>query len=321
MCRHSGKTCYTGYYAAENSNLYAVASRNKEKAEDFQQRFKADHIYADYEELLNDKNVNSVYIPLPNSMHLEWVKKAVSLGKNVLCEKPLGLNQDEVRDMITAAQENNVLLMEAFMYRFHPMVKQVREMVEKGLIGEVRHVESHFTFTVKNTNNIRLNKELGGGALYDIGCYTVNSARYITGKEPVSVYNKFKKRPNSGIDDHGAGILIFSGDLLANVYYGLNAFDNRVFEVTGTKGRIYIPGFFKWDQVEDKQIFLENLAGNKEIIISGIDHYQLQIEEFSEAIINNKEVPLDPVVDSINNFKVLDAMFRSAENGREEEVV
>jgi predicted dehydrogenase len=173
--------------ASSNGELLAVASRNEETAREFATKAGLPDYYGSYEALLDDERIDAVYIPLPNSLHREWTVKAAEKGKHILCEKPLALNAAQCDEMQRAAEANGVRLMEAFMYRFHPQTEKVVEMVRKGVVGDLRFIRSAFTFRLTNPDNIRLNPELGGGALMDVGCYCVNVSRTVAGQEPMEV--------------------------------------------------------------------------------------------------------------------------------------
>lgn len=311
----AAKAVIPGILGAENSELYAVASRNEKKSKDFANKFKAKEYYDDYDKLLNDKNIDAVYIPLPNSLHKEWTVKAAEAKKHILCEKPLsGSSKKEAEEMFTVTEKNNVLLMEAFMYRFQPFVIKLKEMINDGLIGHIKEINSNFAFDITDReNDIRLNSELDGGALNDIGCYTVNISRYIMGKLPKKLVNFFQKKAKNGVDLSGSGILYFDGGTFANLYYSINSYKNQDLEVIGTKGRIRVPGFFSW---KDENYFLvEKDNIEKKIAVETGPQYQLEVEAFADAIINNKEVPLKVNEETYANLEIMDAMRKSAEEG------
>jgi predicted dehydrogenase len=173
--------------ASTNGELVAVASRDDERAGAFASALGIPRAHSSYEALLADNEVDALYIPLPNSMHLEWTAKAVAAGKHVLCEKPLALDEAECHEMAAAAQRAGVTLMEAFMYRFHPRTARVLELIQGDAIGPLRVVRSSFSFRLRNPDNIRMKPELGGGSLMDVGCYCVNVSRTLAGAEPVEV--------------------------------------------------------------------------------------------------------------------------------------
>lgn len=306
------KAVIPGILAADNSELYAVASRSRDKAADFAEKFGAAVYYDDYDQLLADQEIEAVYIPLPNGLHKEWTIKAVEAGKHVLCEKPLsGSNKQEAEEMFTAAQKNNVKLMEAFMYRFQPFVIKLKKMIDEGLIGEVKEIKSNFAFDISDRDeDIRLNSELDGGALNDIGCYTVNISRYLMGEMPSKVANFFQKENKAGVDLSGSATLYFEGGRFASLYYSLNSYDQKDLEVVGTKGIIRIPSFFDW--LDENYFFVDKEGKIEKISVETGPQYQLEVEAFAEAVINNTEPPLKVEEDTYANLKVMDAMRKSA---------
>lgn len=306
------KAVIPGILTACNSELYAVASRNEEKARGFAEEFGAEKYFSDYEKLLVDENVEAVYIPLPNSMHKEWTIKAVEAGKHVLCEKPLsGSSKKEAEEMYLAAERNNVLLMEAFMYRFQPFVIKLKEMLDSKVIGKIKNIRANFAFDISDQEeNIRNSAELDGGALNDIGCYTVNIARYLMGEMPVKLANFFEKKDESGVDLSGCGTLYFDKGVFASLYYSINSYDKRDLEIVGTEGVIKVPNFFSW---KEENFFLIEKAAKEEVLpVETGPQYQLQVEAFADAIINDKEVPLRVDVETYANLQIMDAMRKSA---------
>ncbi len=306
------KAVIPGIKGAKNSELYAVASRRREKAAEFAEEFGAAVYYDDYEKLLADEEIDAVYIPLPNGLHKEWTIKAAEAGKHILCEKPLsGKSRAEAEEMFAAAQKNGVKLMEAFMYRFQPFVIKLKEMVEEGVIGELKEIKSNFAFDISDRkDDIRLNADLDGGALNDIGCYTVNISRYLMGAMPTKVANFFQKETADGVDLSGSGTLYFEGGKFASLYYSLNSYNEQDLEVVGTAGVIRIPGFFSW--LEDNYFLLAKNGEVEKIPVETGPQYQLEVEAFAEAVINDTEVPLKVEEETYANLRVMDAMRKSA---------
>ncbi|MDR3644482.1 MAG: Gfo/Idh/MocA family oxidoreductase, partial [Clostridia bacterium] len=172
---------------SKNSEFYALASRAPGKLESCRKSFNFEKGYVGYDALLNDPEVQAVYIPLPNSLHREWTIKAARCGKHVLCEKPVALNAAECMEMTEACESNHVLLMEAFMYRYSDRVRQLKKLLDSGMIGEIRHISASYRFLLDWGNDVRMVPELGGGSLYDVGCYPVNFIGMITGRVPSAV--------------------------------------------------------------------------------------------------------------------------------------
>lgn len=306
------KAVIPGILGADNSELYAVASRSKEKAADFAKEFGADKYYTDYQKLLEDKEVEAVYIPLPNGLHKEWTIKAAEAGKHILCEKPLsGKSKKEAEEMFAAAQKHKVKLMEAFMYRFQPFVIKLKEMIEKGVIGEIKEIKSNFAFDISDrSDDIRFNAELDGGALNDIGCYTVNIARYLMGGLPTKAANFFEKETADGVDLSGSAALYFEGGRFASLYYSLTSYNEQDLELVGTEGIIRVPGFFSW--LEDNYFLLAKNGEVERIPVETGPQYLLEVEAFAEAVLNDTEVPLKVDEETYANLKVMDAMRKSA---------
>ena len=306
------KAVIPGILGADNSELYAVSSRSQDKAKKFADEFGAAVYYNDYDKLLADEKVEAVYIPLPNGLHKEWTIKAAEAGKHILCEKPLsGKNKKEAEQMFAAAKKNNIKLMEAFMYRFQPFVIKLKEMIEQGIIGEIKEIKSNFAFDISHRpDDIRLNAELDGGALNDIGCYTVNIARYLMGEMPRKVANFFQKETVDGVDLSGSGTLYFAGGSFASLYYSLNSYNEQDLEVVGTAGVIRIPEFFSWN--EDNYFLIEKDGKVEKKAAETGPQYQLEVEAFAEAVINDQEVPLKVEEETYANLEVMDAMRKSA---------
>lgn len=307
------KAVIPGILGADNSELYAVSSRSKEKAADFAEEFGAAKFYDDYDQLLADEEIEAVYIPLPNGLHKEWTIKAAEAGKHVLCEKPLsGKSKADAEEMFAAAKRNKVKLMEAFMYRFQPFVIKLKEMVEEGAIGEIKEIKSNFAFDISDrTGDIRLNDDLDGGALNDIGCYTVNISRYLMGGMPTKVANFFQKETADGVDLSGSSTLYFEDGAFASLYYSLNSYNEQDLELIGSAGIIRIPGFFSW--LEDNYFLLDKDGKVERIPVETGPQYQLEVEAFAEAVLNDIEVPLKVDEETYANLKVMDAMRKSAD--------
>jgi|SRR5690554_3510981 len=297
----------------KNSKLYAVASRKIEKARDFADRFGVEKYYDSYQKLLENDEIDAVYLPLPNSIHKEWTIRAAEHKKNILCEKPLALNHKAALEMIEAAEKHQVLLMEAFMYRFHPLVKKIKEIVTSGVLGKLKYISANFCFnTARPDSDIRFSKELGGGALYDLGCYTINAARYFAGSEPEEVYNSFIVRPGTDVDNRGLAVLRFPDGILASINYSMGHYDQKHVEIAGEEGKLTAAGIFEWTGAEDKYLYLEKDGEVEKIRVKGREQYLCEVEAFVRAINENNKAPLDPRQDALNNMKVIDAMFESA---------
>ncbi len=307
---------------SRNGRVTTVASRDPAKTAPTLKHL-GDFRYCGYEELLAAKDVDAIYIPLPNSMHAEWCIKAAEAGKAVLCDKPLAMNAAETERVVAAFAKANVPLMENFMYRFHPQHARVREMIDSGLIGEVREARTHLSVDLMSPpdlNNIRMIPAMGGGALLDMGCYMISAARMLMQSEPLKMRAWWKIDPQTGVDIACAGVMEFSGGRVALVSCSFEATANGHYSVTGTKGVIEAPRALilgLGTRVKEALIVHMDADGKRsEEIIPAADHYQLAAEAFAGAVLAGKPVPLPPQ-ESIANMRAIDAFARSAREGRE----
>jgi len=296
--------------ASINGELIAVASRDEQRACDFADKYGIPKYYGSYEALLEDEDIDAVYIPLPNSMHYEWTIKAAEKGKHILCEKPLALNAAECLEMEAAAQANHVRLMEAFMYRFHPRTEKMVEMVQSGTLGELRLIHSAFTFRLTRADNIRWNPALGGGALMDVGCYCVNISRTVTGTEPIEV-SAIARWGNSGVEEQMAGTLRFENSVMAQFDCALTMKRREVYEVAGTDGYLAIDKAFLPGS-GDTAIWEYRGRGEKiEHAFNGVDEYQLMVDHFSDCVIHDKPLRYT-AMEAVSNMRVIEALYQSA---------
>ena len=254
-------------------------------------------------------------------MHLEWAIRAAEAGKPVLLEKPLALNLDEAAKIVEAFERRNVPLMESFMYRFHPQHRRVRELIDLGVIGEVVEVRTHLSVDIMNPPdpaNIRMKPELGGGALLDMGCYMISVARMVFAAEPVAVRGWWKRDARFGVDVAAAGVLEFPGKRAAMVSCSFEGFGNGFYSVIGRKGVIEAPrGIIQGlgTRIGEALIIIMDADGRRtEEAIPHFDHYQLIVEAFADAVLNNTPVPL-PMSDSLANMRALDAFARIRARG------
>ena len=286
---------------ADNARVYGVASRHQDALPvgEWQQS------YGDYAALLADDAIQAVYIPLPNSLHKEWVIRALEAGKHVLCEKPIGLTADEAREMQQVATQHNRLLMEAFMYQYTDRVRVIKQVLESGELGELRHINVSFRFLLDRPGTIKMQLALGGGALYDVGCYPVNFIGLVTGRLPVSC--KAVSETEQGVDTNLSALLQYDDGLIANIHCGFNAFGRNYAEIIGTKGMLVVDKPFLDDA---GALYLHTNEGVRELPVSESDRYQAEIRHFSSAILNepSRLIPLD---ETIRNMQVLD-MIRAA---------
>lgn len=302
----------------QHCEIYGIASRTVQKAKSFAQEFDIQKVYADYQELIDDANIDFVYIPLPNHLHLEWVIKAAEAGKHILCEKPITLNAQEAISCMEAAKKSKVKLMEAFMYKFHPLWIYAREVIKTNQIGDIKYINISFAYNNSAAGNIRNVKEYGGGALMDIGCYAVSSSRFLLDAEPQRVIAVHQIHPEFKTDSLDSAILDFNG---THVNYTVSTLShaNQYVEIIGSSGRIQIPVPFNTYVDTPSEINIFTGQGERTVRFNVCDQYGLMFDSFSECLIKNQPVPVDPI-DAVKNMKVIDALFKSAESKSWEEV-
>ena len=299
---------------AAGAEFFAIASREDAKLAEVRTAFPGvTRTYRDYEELLCDKDVDAIYLPLPNALHREWAIRAAAHGKPVLCEKPLALTAAECREMVAAATAHGVMLMEAFMYRYTDRMRQVIDVLRSGVLGEVRQINSTFRFFLSNPASIKLKPELGGGALYDVGCYPINFIGLVvdeaarrpagTGPAPESVAAEAVRA--SGVDVGFSALLRYPGGLIAALHCGFEAHKRIGSEIIGTKGILEVPDTFL-----DHAGALTLTTGEekREIPVALSDRYRLEVEDFSAALAGRR-APLLGLAETLRNAEVLDRLL------------
>ena len=302
--------------ASTNGTVAAVASRDLGRAQAFADQFGIKKVHGSYDALIADPDIDAIYNPLPNDGHATWSIAALRAGKPVLCEKPLALTAAEAVTMIDAAKESGQLLGEAFMWRHHPQHAIVRNILASGDIGRVCLMEAAFTYPLKweDTTNVRLQSDLGGGSLWDVGCYCVNSIRLISGQEPEQVSGFQTLGKISGVDETFVGILQFPGGLLAHFECGMRASPRNSYTITGDRGKIIVHAAFRPDA---NAPVIEVIRGDQteRIIVPAANQYTLMVEAFAQAILNGHSAGFPPE-DSWRNMTILEALARSAREGR-----
>jgi predicted dehydrogenase len=302
----------------EWSEVTAISSRDKSKAEAAAKKLGIPKTYGSYEELLADPEIDAIYNPLPNHLHVPWSIKAAEAGKHVLCEKPLSLTVAETRQLIAARDRAGVKIGEAFMVRTHPQWLRTRELVASGRIGSLRSIVGVFSYFNRDPKNIRNIIDAGGGALMDIGCYPVTTSRFIFNEEPSRVLGRIERDPDMKTDRLASAILDFpSGQAVFTCSTQLVPYQRMHF--LGTKGRIEIEIPFNAPNDRPCRVFIDdggNLFGENISTESfpTCDQYTIQADIFSRAIRENGEVPV-PLENAIRNMAVIEAIFRSAESG------
>jgi predicted dehydrogenase len=298
---------------------YAVASRDAGKAKKYAESLDFTVAYDSYDKLLADPQVDFVYCPLPNHLHGEYIKKAADAGKPVLCEKPLGLNAREAVEAAEYCQKKGVLLMEAFMYRFHPQWIRAAEIIRSGELGKITTTQGIFTYNNTNPANIRNIAAYGGGGLLDIGCYTVSSARLIQGIEPLGAIGTLRRDPASQVDTLASGLLDFGFGRISSFSVGTQSFPAQKVFALGTAGSLTVELPFNMYGDCPGQLSVSTGVGKRLVETEIADQYLLEFDAFAEAIIHKTEAPI-PISDAIANMAVLDALFASAASGKWEPV-
>ena len=311
------RTVIPAIQRAPNARLTAIASRTPARAEDAARRLGIPRAHGSYEALLADPEVEAVYIPLPNSLHREWTIRCAEAGKHVLCEKPLALTAQEAEEMAAACRAHGVTLMEAFMYRFHPRTERVARLASDGTLGDVRIVRAAFTFAARELDrNIRFRRELGGGALYDVGCYTINVSRMILG-EPEVVFAA-GRIGDHGVDDQVGAILRFPGGRVALIDCGLVLPRREEYEVVGDAARLLVPNAFL-PGTADAPIVITRGTDSTAETVAGTDQYRRMVERFGDAVAAGTPAPLPPA-DAAATLKVIEALLASIRSGQPQPV-
>jgi predicted dehydrogenase len=301
------------------SQVTAIASRDLGKARAAAAELGIARAYGSYEELLADPEVEAVYNPLPNHLHVPWSVKAAEAGKHVLCEKPIALSVAGTHELIAARDRTGVRIGEAFMVRSHPQWRRARELAQSGAIGELRAVLAAFSYFNRDPANIRNIADVGGGGLMDIGCYPIQISRFLFGREPSRVCGLFERDPEMKVDRLTSGMLDFgSGQAVFTCSTQMVPYQ-RV-QILGTKGRVDVEIPFNAPPDQACRIFVDDgadLAGAsaRPESFPACDQYTLQGDEFSRAVREGGDVPT-PLEDSIRNMAVIEGMFRSEGSGR-----
>jgi predicted dehydrogenase len=305
---------------SEGVEIVGIASRSLDAAKTVADRFGIPKAYGSYEELVADPEIEAVYNPLPNHLHVEWSIRAASRGKHVLCEKPLGRTVAEARHLLEARDEYHVKIGEAFMVRTHPQWLRTQELIRSGRIGKLHAALGFFSYYNVDPANTRNIAEYGGGALMDIGCYTIKTSRFVFGEEPIRVAGCVERDPSFKTDRLTSAILEFpTGQAVFTVSTQLVYYQKMQF--FGTEGRIDVEIPFNAPLDKPTRIFIDDgkilYAGGSQVMESFpiCDQFAIQAELFSRAIRENTEVP-NPLEDAICNMAVMEAVFRSAESGK-----
>jgi predicted dehydrogenase len=306
-----------GMQGSALAQVMAIASRDTAKARAAANRLGIPRSYGSYQELIDDPDIEAIYNPLPNHLHVPWSIRAAERGKHVLCEKPIALTAREARELLEARDRTGVQIGEAFMVRTHPQWLKVKEIIASGRIGELRLIAGHFSYYRRDPGDIRSRVEWGGGALMDVGCYPITLSRWLFGAEPTEVVGLIERDPDMQIDRLTSGLLRFErGQATFSCATQLVAY--QTMQIFGTAGRIAARIPFSAPPFDEYRVFVDDGSdwagsGIETIAFPPVNPYTLQADRFSEAIRGFGSVPVS-LEDAIGNMAVIDALFRSAES-------
>ena len=302
---------------APHVEVAAIASRELSKAEAAAQRFGIAKVYGSYEALLADAEIDVVYNPMPNHLHVPWSIKALEAGKHVLCEKPIGLSAAEAQQLLDASQQHPQLkIMEAFMYRLHPQWQRAKQIVREGGIGELRTIQSLFTYYNDNPANVRNQADIGGGGLMDIGCYNISLSRFLFDAEPQRVLGIVEYDPQFGTDRIASGILDFGpalGNATSTFTCSTQLAPYQRVNILGTTGRVEIEIPFNAPPDQPCKLWHQRDGQIEEITLDICDQYTIEAEQFSLAVLNDTPVPT-PLSDAVANMRVIEAVVASGKS-------
>ena len=298
--------------ASKRTRLLAVASRSISSAEAYAREWNIPRAHGSYEALLADPEIDVIYNSLPNHLHAEWTIKALRAGKHVLCEKPFALTLAEVDAMSQAAHETGKVLAEAFMYLHHAQTLKIKEIVESGVLGKLQLIKGAFTFTLTREGNYRWMEEMGGGSIWDVGCYPISFARMIVGAEPVEVFG-WQLTGQGGSDESFFGQMRFKDEVHMQFDCGFKSPSRSFIEIVGTDATLNIPDPFKPGR--KNEIYLNHNNEMQTIKIKGDELYSGEVEDICDAILKNQP-SLISLADSRGNIAVMLALLKSAKSGK-----
>ncbi|MCY4247954.1 MAG: Gfo/Idh/MocA family oxidoreductase [Chloroflexi bacterium] len=303
-----GRRVIPAIHASGNGAVAAVGSRSLASAQAFAAEQHIPRAHGSYEALLADPDIDAIYIPLPNSLHAEWSIHCARAGIPTLCEKPFASDAAEAQAIVDAFVERDVLLAEAFMYRFHPQHQRIKQIIAEGGIGDMQIIASAFTFPISDAANIRLSKPLAGGALMDVGCYCVNLMRFMTGEEPSQATASKRIGAATGVDEALAGALHFPAGVIGSFHCGLRAWREHSYTIKGTKGMLRVPASFVPEK--NAEAIVQHWRGDDytEHRIPAVDQYQLMVEDFADALLQGR-APRFSADDAVANMRVVDKLL------------
>jgi len=303
---------------SDTVQIVAIGSRDIEKAKDLAKNWDIPKAYGSYEEVLEDKDIEAIYIPLPNHLHFEYIEKAAKAGKHVICEKPLTLNEEETKDLFDIRDKYQVKIMEAFMYGFHPKWKMVKELMKVNGIGDVNAIHTIFTYGNNDLKNIRNIKEYGGGALMDIGCYAISTARYILNREPEKVIGLVEYSDATQTDILTSAIMDF-GKARAIFTVSTSLFPAQEVKIYGTGGTVEVMIPFNDNYDCKGRVVVKTGQGERIVEFEPVNQYDEMFTAFALAIKEDKPVPIS-LEDSYMNSRIIDQIFTSGQSGLWEKI-
>ena len=311
-----------GIRASSNGDVVAVASRDADRAREWARARNIPQVFGSYDDLLASGEVDAVYVALPNSLHTEWTVKAANLGKHVLCEKPIAVNATEVEEIIAAAEANRVKVMEAFMYRFHPQTALIKQLLDGRAVGDIKILRASFGFFLRRPHDVRWDKALGGGALFDVGSYCVNLSNFVAGSAPTAV-TASAVWSLEDVDLTLTGTLEYPGGILGTLdcSFQTGVVAQQWFGVSGTEGLLGVQTPFS---IPDgvTTIRVDKADGEtppEEVRVPAANKYHLMVEDFADAVLNDRPVGFS-LRESLANTQTIDALFESARTGRRVEL-
>lgn len=308
-----------GMQRCTNARIAAIASRDQALADGVAARMGIPRAYGSYEALLADPDIQAIYNPLPNHLHVPWTIRAMDAGKHVLCEKPIALNAAEASQLIEARVRTGKLVAEAFMTRHTPWWQRTRALAQDGSLGTVRAIQTFFSYTLTDPANVRNQAAIGGGGLYDIGCYAIDTARYVFGAEPLRVAATLERDPGMGIDRLTSALMEFPAARHLTFTCSTQLAPHQRVTVVGTRGRLEVLIPFNAPTDAPCQILVDDgqgPAGGRARLetFETADQYTLQGDAFSRAVLGHEPLA-SPIEDAVANMRAIDATFRAADSG------
>ena len=296
---------------SQTSEVVAITSRDPAKSVAYAEQMGIERAYGSYERLLEDVAVDAVYIPLPNDMHVDWAIRALESGKHVLCEKPLAMDENDVKRLIDASQRfPHLKVMEAFMYRFHPIWEKIHSLIADDVVGRVRSCQMTFTYSRHEPEDFRNRLDAGGGALMDVGCYAISAARLIYGSDPEKVIASVDVDSAYGVDKSVSALMRFADKGTVSFNCSTKTQSGQHIFISGEKASLYIHQPFYNDPTGTRKMTLKRDDHIEEFVFDNGNHYMSMVDHFNDCIVNDKVVGV-PLSDSLINMRVIDALFTS----------